>query len=158
MASSLDRCIAADRAVLEAMPREVRFGLHLCRGNHRSSGVFGDSLEAVAERMFRELPYDTFLIEWDETEREGDYSPLRFVPPGPIVALGLISSKRPELESEAELLDRLEECGRHLDVEQLAITPQCGFASTMEGNLLTEEDQWRKLELVGRVADRVWAR
>ncbi|MQA85668.1 MAG: 5-methyltetrahydropteroyltriglutamate--homocysteine S-methyltransferase [Streptosporangiales bacterium] len=154
----LERCLRADRAVLDGMPDDVTFGLHLCRGNHRSSWLFDGSIEPVAERFFNELPYDVFLIEWEDTTREGDFSPLRYMPKGPVVVVGLVSTKRAQLESEDEVLARMEEASRFLDLDQLAVSPQCGFASTMEGNLLDEDTQWRKLELVGRVADRLWPR
>lgn len=152
----LDRCLWADRAVLEGMPDDVRFGLHLCRGNHRSSWLFNGSIEPVAERLFNELPYDAFLMEWDDAGREGDFSPLRYVPKGPVVVAGLVSTKKERLESEDEVLARMDDASRFLDLDQLAVSPQCGFASTMEGNLLDEDTQWRKLELIGRVADRLW--
>jgi 5-methyltetrahydropteroyltriglutamate--homocysteine methyltransferase len=108
--------------------------------------------------VFGELPYDVFLVEWDDIGREGGYEPIRFTPEGRIVVMGLIGSKRRELEHEDDLLRRLEEASRHLPVEQLALSTQCGFASVMEGNEIDEETQWRKLELVTRVVDRVWAR
>jgi methionine synthase II (cobalamin-independent) len=152
----LERCIDADRRAIEGFPPDVTFGLHLCRGNFRSSWLFGGSLEPVAERIFNELPYDVFLVEWEDVEREGDYSPLRHVPPGPIVALGAVSSKFGALESEAAVVGALEQAARHLDIGQLAISTQCGFASEAQGNRLTEDEQWRKLELVATVASRVW--
>ena len=104
-----------------------------------------------------DLPYDTFLIEWEDVSREGDFSALRNVPHGgPIVALGIISTKKPGLESDDALIQRIEEATAYVDIDQLAISPQCGFASTWYGNLLDESDQWRKLEMLGRIADRVW--
>lgn len=154
----MDRCVWADRAVLEGLPAGVRYGLHLCRGNHASSWRFAGSLEPVAERMFNELPYDTFLVEWDDLERAGDFSPLRHAPKDVVVALGAVSTKVGALESEEEIVRRVEDAARHLDLDQLALSPQCGFASTLEGNRLSEDEQWRKLELVGRVADRLWGR
>jgi 5-methyltetrahydropteroyltriglutamate--homocysteine methyltransferase len=154
----LDRALAADRAVLDGIPAGVTTGLHLCRGNYRSSWLCAGGLDAVAERMFAELPYDSFLIEWDDVERDGRYEPLRFVPEGKVVVMGIVSSKSPELEREDDLLRRLEEAARFLPYDQLAISPQCGFASVMEGNELDEDAQWRKLELVATVADRVWRR
>jgi methionine synthase II (cobalamin-independent) len=150
-----ERALDADRRVIEGFPEDVRFAMHVCRGNWRSQWMFEGTLEPVAERLFA-LPYDVFLVEWDETEREGDYSPLRHVPKGPIVAVGAVSSKRAALESDDDVVRALEEAGRYADIDQLAISTQCGFASEAQGNLLTEDDQWRKLELVGRVADRVW--
>ena len=154
----LKRAIAADRAVLEGIPEGVTTALHVCRGNYRSSWMCEGSLEPVAERVFGELPYYAFLVEWDDVGRDGSYEPIRHVPPGRIMVMGLVSTKTPVLEPEDELLRRLDEAARHLPLEQLALSPQCGFASVMEGNEIDEETQWRKLELVARVADRVWGR
>ena len=154
----LERALAADNSILEGIPDGITTGLHLCRGNYRSSWLCTGSLDPLAERLFSELPYDVFLIEWDDLGRDGGYEPIRFVPPGPIVAMGLVSSKTPELESEDDLLRRLDTASRYLGVDQLAISTQCGFASVMEGNEVDEETQWRKLELVARVADRFWRR
>ena len=152
----LERTLDADRRVIEGFPDEVTFGLHICRGNFRSAWLFNGSLEPLAERIFNELPYDVFLVEWEDTEREGDYAPLRHVPPGPIVALGAVSSKTGQLESEDAVVRALDEASRHLDLDQLALSTQCGFASEAQGNYLTEEEQWRKLDLIGSVATRVW--
>jgi 5-methyltetrahydropteroyltriglutamate--homocysteine methyltransferase len=152
----LERSLDADRRVIEGFPDEVTFGLHICRGNFRSAWLFNGSLEPLAERIFNELPYDVFLVEWEDTDREGDYAPLRHVPPGPIVALGAVSSKTGELESEDAVVRALDEASRHLDLDQLALSTQCGFASEAVGNYLTEEEQWRKLDLIGSVATRVW--
>jgi 5-methyltetrahydropteroyltriglutamate--homocysteine methyltransferase len=154
----LDRAIAADKAILDGIPDGVTRSLHVCRGNYRSRWLCAGSLEPVAERLFGELDYDAFLLEWDDVGRDGGYAPARFAPTGRTVVMGLVSSKRRELESEDELLRRLEEASRHLTVDQLALSTQCGFASVIEGNELDEETQWRKLELVARVADRVWPR
>ncbi len=150
------RAIEADNAVLEDIPADITTALHVCRGNYRSHWWARGSLEPVAERMFSELRHQRFLVEWEDTDREGDYSALRFVPPGPIVVIGLVSTKVGTLESEDEILVRLDEASGHLDLGQLAISPQCGFASVWHGNEITEDQQWRKLELVARVADRAW--
>ncbi|MGH2849174.1 MAG: hypothetical protein ACRDLP_01000 [Solirubrobacteraceae bacterium] len=152
----LDHCLDADRRVIEGFPEDVTFGLHVCRGNMRSAWLFSGSLEPVAERMFNELPYDVFLLEWEDTDREGDHRPLRHAPPGPIVALGAVSSKFGGLESEDAVIRALEDASRFIDMDQLAISTQCGFASEAQGNLLSEDEQWRKLELVASVAARVW--
>jgi 5-methyltetrahydropteroyltriglutamate--homocysteine methyltransferase len=156
IAGLLDRAVAADRAVLEGLPDDVTKALHVCRGNYRSRWLCEGSLERVAERLFGQLPYDVFLVEWDDIGREGGYEPIRFTPPGRIVAMGLVSSKRRELEREDDVVARLDEASRHVPAEQLAVSTQCGFASVIEGNDIDEEAQWRKLELVARVADRVW--
>jgi methionine synthase II (cobalamin-independent) len=154
----LEKALAADKAILEEIPDGVTTGLHLCRGNYRSRWICAGSLEPVADRLFGELPYDVFLVEWDDVARDGGYEPVRFAPPGRIVAMGLISSKRRDLESEDEVLRKLHEAARHLPLDQLAVSTQCGFASVIDGNEIDEETQWRKLELVARVADRVWPR
>lgn len=152
----LDKAIAADRAILEGIPEDVTTGLHVCRGNYRSRWICAGSLEPVAERMFGGLPYDAFLVEWDDVGREGGYEPIRFTPPGRVVVMGLVCSKRAELEAEDDLVRHLHAAARHLPLDQLAISTQCGFASVIEGNEIDEETQWRKLDLVARVADRVW--
>ncbi len=153
----LSRAIAADNAVIEAIPDGVTVGLHVCRGNYRSRWLCEGSLEGVAERMFGELDrYDTFLIEWDDTRRDGTYEPIRFVPPGRTMVMGVISSKTAEVEPEDRILRRMETAARYLPLDRLALSPQCGFASVMEGNEIDERTQWRKLELVARVADRLW--
>lgn len=153
----LDRAVAADAAILEGIPSHVTTALHFCRGNFRSRWLTSGTLEPVAERMFS-LPYDRFLVEWEDTDREGDYTPLRLVPEGPIVAMGIVSTKRGEVETEDALLARIDEASRYVDVGQLAISTQCGFASSSEGNELDEDSQWRKLEVIGRAADRIWGR
>ena len=154
----LDQALAADRAVLDGIQDSVTRALHVCRGNYRSHWLASGSIEPIAERLFNELPYDRFLVEWEDVGREGGFEPLRHVPPGPTVVMGIVSTKKPEVESENDLLRRMDEVGRHLDLGQLAISPQCGFASVLEGNAIDEDTQWRKLELVGRVADRLWGR
>jgi len=143
------------RAVKQAHP-EVTVGLHICRGNARSAYGGQGSYEAVAERLFNEVPVDRFLLEYD-TERAGGFEPLRFVPKdGPTIVLGLVTTKVPQLEDPAELLRRIEEASRYVPVENLALSPQCGFASGAAGNLITFDDQRRKLELVTSTAQQVW--
>jgi 5-methyltetrahydropteroyltriglutamate--homocysteine methyltransferase len=153
----LETAIAADAAVLEGIPDDVTVGLHICRGNFRSSWMCEGSLEPVAERVFGELAYDSFLVEWDDEGRDGGYAPVRFLREGSLMVMGLISSKTPELEDEDDLVRRMEEAAGYAGgMDRLAISPQCGFASVMLGNETNEEAQWRKLELVSRVADRLW--
>ena len=153
----LDAALDADRAILRDIPDGVRTGLHICRGNYRSSWMCEGSLEPVAERVFGDLPYDVFLVEWDDLGRDGGFEPVRFLRDASLLVMGLISSKRPEMEREDDVLRRMEEAARIAGgMERLAISPQCGFASVMVGNDTTEDAQWRKLELVGRVADRLW--
>ena len=152
----LEKALDLDRRVIEGFPSDVTFGLHICRGNYRSMWIYQGSLEPVAERIFNELPYDVFLVEWDEPERAGDYSALRHLPAGPIVALGIVSSKHAPVETRDQLVREIEKAARHADIGQLAISPQCGFASVSNGNELSADDQWRKLEVVARTADEVW--
>jgi 5-methyltetrahydropteroyltriglutamate--homocysteine methyltransferase len=153
----LDRALAADNAVVKGIPADVTVGLHICRGNYRSRGLCEGSLEPLAERLFGELErYDTFLVEWDDVGRDGGYEPIRHVPSGKTMVMGLVSSKTPALESSDDLLRRLEHAAAFLPLDQLAVSPQCGFASVLDGNELDEETQWQKLELVARVAERVW--
>lgn len=151
----LERLFRVDAAVAEGLPRHVRKALHLCRGNAGAFWMSSGSLDPVAERLFA-LPYDSFLVEWDDKERDGDYSTLRYVPKGPTIGLGIVSTKRAEVESEDLVLREIEEASAHIDVQQLALTPQCGFGTVPGLETTTEDVQWRKLELVGRVADRVW--
>lgn len=153
----VDRALAADAAVLEGIPDDVTVGLHICRGNFRSSWMCEGSLEPLAERVFGELPFDAFLVEWDDEGRDGGYAPVRHLRDGSVMVMGLIDSKTPRLEDEDELVRRMEEAASYAGgMERLAISPQCGFASVMLGNETNEDAQWRKLELVGKVADRLW--
>ncbi len=151
---SLDRAIRADNALMEGFPG-VTFGVHICRGNRQSMYHREGHYDAIAERLFTGLNAQRLLLEYD-TERAGSFDPLRFVPKEKIAVLGLVSTKFPELEDTAALRRRLDEASRVLPLDQLALSPQCGFASSLAGNQLAEEDQWRKLERVREVADQVW--
>lgn len=154
--AALDEAIRADNTVLEGARRPgVTIAIHLCRGNNRSQWYAEGGYDPIAERLFSSLQVDRFLLEYDD-ERSGTFEPLRFVPPDKSVVLGLVSSKRPRLESPRDLNQRIEEASRHVSLERLALSPQCGFASTMEGNLVTEDDQWAKLRLVVDTARTVW--
>jgi 5-methyltetrahydropteroyltriglutamate--homocysteine methyltransferase len=117
------------------------------------------SLDHVADRVFGELPYDAFLVEWDDLGRDGGFEPVRFLREGAVMVMGIVSTKTPVLENEGDLLRRMEEAASFVDgeMDRLAISPQCGFASVMVGNEIDEEAQWRKLELVASVADRLWS-
>jgi 5-methyltetrahydropteroyltriglutamate--homocysteine methyltransferase len=142
-------------AALEGRPRDMAVCIHLCRGNFRSAWVASGGYEPVAEILFNELALDGFFLEYDDA-RSGDFSALRFVPRGKVVVLGVVTSKRPELESRDALKRRIEDAARHLPLDQLALSPQCGFSSTVHGNELSEGDQWRKLALIVEVAQEVW--
>jgi 5-methyltetrahydropteroyltriglutamate--homocysteine methyltransferase len=153
---ALDEAVRADNACLEGARRPgVTLAMHLCRGNNRSHWYAEGGYDPIAEKLFATLQVDRFLLEYDDA-RSGTFEPLRFVPRGKQVVLGLVSSKVPQLESPAELRQRIESAARHVPLDDLALSPQCGFASTMEGNLLTEADQWAKLGLVVRTAREVW--
>jgi 5-methyltetrahydropteroyltriglutamate--homocysteine methyltransferase len=153
---ALDEAIRADNACLECAKRHgVILAIHLCRGNNRSQWYAEGGYDAIAEKLFGQLNVDAFLLEY-ESERAGTFEPLRFVPHGKTVVLGLISSKLPEMESSDQLARRIDEASKHVPLENLALSPQCGFASTMEGNLLTEVQQWQKLKLVVDTAKKVW--
>jgi 5-methyltetrahydropteroyltriglutamate--homocysteine methyltransferase len=154
--SYLDELIAIDNEVLSgAQEADVTIGMHMCRGNNRSAWHAEGSYEPIAEKAFGSLLVDRFLLEYD-TDRAGGFEPLRFVPRSKMVVLGIISSKEPELESVDNLRRRIDEAARYVPLENLAITPQCGFASTYLGNLLTWDEQKRKLDLVVETARRVW--
>jgi 5-methyltetrahydropteroyltriglutamate--homocysteine methyltransferase len=129
--------------------------MHLCRGNNRSQWYASGGYDPIADKLFSRLDVDLFLLEY-ESERAGTFEPLRFVPADKSVVLGLVSSKLPEVESQDQLMRRIDEATRYVPLDRLALSPQCGFASAMEGNLLTEDDQWRKLQLVVDTARRVW--
>lgn len=152
----LAETIAADNAVLaRAKHPGITRGVHMCRGNHRSAWAGTGDYESVAERLFNELDTDRFLLEFDD-ERSGGFEPLRFVPRGKLIVLGLVTTKTGVLESIDTLERRIEEASKYVPLESLAISPQCGFASTHLGNLLSEDEQARKLELVAETARRVW--
>jgi 5-methyltetrahydropteroyltriglutamate--homocysteine methyltransferase len=153
---ALGQTIAADNAVLShARARGAVTAIHICRGNHRSAWVGEGGYEPIAERLFEEAQADRFLLEFDDA-RSGGFEPLRFLPKGKIAVLGLVTTKTPLLEDPDMLRRRIDEAARFTDLENLALSPQCGFASTYLGNLLTQDDQKRKLELVADVARRVW--
>jgi 5-methyltetrahydropteroyltriglutamate--homocysteine methyltransferase len=135
--------------------KDMVSGVHLCRGNRRSAWVASGGYEPVAEVLFNEIHADRFLLEFDD-DRSGGFEPLRFVPKGKIVVLGLVSSKTSEMETADQLKRRIEEAARYVPIEQLALSPQCGFASSVAGNIISEDAQWAKLELISRVAEDVW--
>lgn len=153
----LDQCVAADTEVLADVPDDVYVSLHLCRGNWKSRWMARGSLEPVAERLFS-LPYNSFLVEWEDRGREGGFDPIRLLPEGKIVVMGIVSSKHPAVQTADELVAQIEEASRFVDVSQLAISPQCGFASVSDGNDIDEATQWRKLEEMVAASDRIWPR
>ena len=153
---ALDEAIRVDNASLDGVKKKgVTLAMHLCRGNNQSQWYAEGGYDPLAEKLFNQLHIDAFLLEY-ESERAGTFEPLRFVPRGKTAVLGLVSSKVPDLESPDQLMRRIEEASKYVPLENLALSPQCGFASAMEGNLLAEEQQWRKLQLVADTARRVW--
>lgn len=152
--ANLNRAIAADNAVVAGLEGVVT-GLHICRGNRASMWHREGHYDAIAEAVFGGLRFDRLLLEYDSA-RAGGFAPLRFVPKGVMVVLGLVTTKSAEVETVDALLRRIEEAARFLDPDQLALSPQCGFASGIGGNALPESAQWRKLEVMLETARRVW--
>jgi len=142
-------------AVIDDRPDDLVIAVHLCRGNFRSQWFAEGGYEPVAEVLFNDLNVDAYFLEYDD-ERSGDFSPLRFVPDSKIVVLGIISSKLPQLESIADLAKRIDEAAKYMPIENMCVSPQCGFSSTSHGNEITEDDQWAKLQLVVDTAREVW--
>jgi len=140
---------------IRGQPADMLVGVHLCRGNRRSAWVASGGYEPVAEILFNEIAADRFLLEFDD-ERSGGFEPLRFVPKGKSVVLGLVSTKRSAIETADLLKRRIDEAARYVPLAQIALSPQCGFASSVAGNIITEAAQWAKLELIARVAEDVW--
>jgi 5-methyltetrahydropteroyltriglutamate--homocysteine methyltransferase len=154
--AALNEAIRSDNFCLQGVDRtSVTMAIHLCRGNNRSQWYAEGGYDPIAEQLFNQLDVDQFLLEY-ESARAGTFEPLRFVPSKKRVVLGLVSTKVAALESQDDLLRRIDEASRHVPVERLGLSPQCGFASAMEGNLLTEDEQWKKLELVVETARKVW--
>jgi len=151
---NFSRSLRADNAVLEGF-ENITFGIHLCRGNQRSMWHREGTYDAIAERLLNELKHDRFLFEYD-TPRAGGFEPLRFLPKGKVVVLGLVSTKVPELEKVDHVKRRIDEAATYVPLEQLAISPQCGFSSDVVGNLISEDDQKRKLEVVVETSRQVW--
>jgi 5-methyltetrahydropteroyltriglutamate--homocysteine methyltransferase len=153
---AIDEAIAADKACIDGIRRPGRtIAVHLCRGNYRGMWRAQGGYDPLAERLFNAFDVDRFLLEYD-SERAGTFAPLRFVPKGKTVVLGLVTTKRPQLESQDELLRRIEDAARHVPIEYLALSPQCGFATQAAGNPLSFDDQRRKLELIVDTARKVW--
>jgi len=150
----VDTCIEMDNAVIGDHPG-VTFGLHICRGNNQSMFYASGGYEPIAERVFRRARFQRFLLEYDD-ERSGSFAPLRAVPDDRTVVLGLATTKKPRLETVEELAGRIEAAAKIVPLERLALSPQCGFASTLEGNRIPPETQRRKLEVVAATARAVW--
>ena len=142
-------------AALSDVAPDVTRAMHLCRGNFQSTFVASGGYEPVAEILFNEINIDAYFMEYD-SDRAGGFAPLRFVPKGKMVVLGLVTSKSGTLESKDELKRRIDQAARYIDLDQLCLSPQCGFASTEEGNILAEDEQWAKLRRIVEVADEVW--
>jgi 5-methyltetrahydropteroyltriglutamate--homocysteine methyltransferase len=151
---NFSRSLRADNAVIAGFD-DVTFGIHLCRGNQRSMWHREGSYDDIAERLLNELKHDRFLFEYD-TPRAGGFEPLRFLPKGKIIVLGLVSTKVAPLETVDELKRRVDQAAKYVPLEQIAISPQCGFSSDVVGNLITEDDQQRKLEVVVETARQIW--
>jgi len=152
--ATMERSIAADNEVIADFSN-VTFGIHICRGNRQSMWHREGKYDAIAEKLFNGLEHQRLLLEYD-TERAGGFEPLRFVPKGKIAVLGLITTKVGRVETVDELCRRIDEAARFLPLEQLAVSPQCGFASSIRGNLLTEDEQFRKLDVMLETAAKIW--
>ena len=144
-------------AALEGRPSDLVITTHVCRGNFRSTFIASGGYEKVADLLFNKVNVDGYFLEWD-SDRAGGFEPLRFLPKGKTVVLGLITSKTGTIENKEFVKRRIEEATKHAPLEQLCLSPQCGFASTEEGNVLAEDEQWAKLRLVTELADEVWGR
>jgi 5-methyltetrahydropteroyltriglutamate--homocysteine methyltransferase len=151
----LDACIELDNAII-AGHHGITFGIHICRGNHKSMFYASGGYDRIAEQVFGRAKFDRFLLEYDDA-RSGTFEPLRFLPDDRIVVLGLVSSKTPRMESAVDLKARIAEAAMIVPLDRLALSPQCGFASTHEGNALSQDEQQQKLELVTSVAREVWS-
>ncbi len=140
---------------IKNVPDEMTIAMHMCRGNNQGEWLFSGGYDAVAEIVFSQIDVDSLFLEYD-SERAGSFAPLRFIPHGKFVVLGLVTSKSPQLETEDELVRRIEEAAAYFPLERMGISPQCGFASTLPGNPLTEADQQQKLALIVHTAEQVW--
>ena len=150
-----EQYIANINRALAGKPADMAITTHMCRGNNQSMWAAEGGYDFVADALFNNLGVDGFFCEWDD-ERSGGFEPLRYVPKGKRVVLGLVTTKRGELESKDDLKRRLEEASRYVDIDQLCLSPQCGFSSTKEGNDLSQEQQWAKLRLIVETAEEVW--
>jgi 5-methyltetrahydropteroyltriglutamate--homocysteine methyltransferase len=142
-------------AAMSDIPSDMTIAMHLCRGNFQSTFVASGGYELVAETLFNTINVHGYFLEYD-SDRAGGFEPLRFVPKGKTVVLGLVTSKSGRLESRDELKRRVEEAAKYVPLEQLCLSPQCGFASTEEGNILSEDEQWAKLAMIVELAEEIW--
>ena len=140
---------------ISGRPADMRITMHLCRGNFRSSFIATGGYEPVADVLFNRIHVNGYFMEWD-TERAGGFEPLRLLPKGKMVVLGLVTSKTGTLESKEDLKRRISEAAHYSDMDQLCLSPQCGFASTEEGNVLAENEQWAKLSRIVEIARELW--
>jgi 5-methyltetrahydropteroyltriglutamate--homocysteine methyltransferase len=145
------------REALKDKPEDLTITMHLCRGNFRSTFIASGGYEPVAETLFNAMPVDGYFMEWD-TDRAGGFEPLRFLPKGKSVILGLVTSKTGTLESKDSIRRRIDDATKYADLDQLCLSPQCGFASTEEGNTLAEEEQWAKLRMIVEIAEEIWGK
>ena len=144
-------------AAISDIPADMTITMHLCRGNFQSTFVASGGYEPVAEILFNEIKVNGYFMEYDSA-RAGGFEPLRFVPKDKTVVLGLVTSKSGTLESKDELKRRIDEAAKYVSIDQLCLSPQCGFASTEEGNILTEEQQWAKLRMIVELSEEIWGR
>jgi 5-methyltetrahydropteroyltriglutamate--homocysteine methyltransferase len=143
------------REALKDKPSDLAITMHLCRGNFRSTFIASGGYEPVADVLFNAMPVDGYFMEWD-SDRAGGFEPLRYLPKGKSVVLGLVTTKTGTLERKDDIVRRIEEASKFVDLDQLCLSPQCGFASTQEGNTLAEDEQWAKLRMIVEIADEVW--
>jgi 5-methyltetrahydropteroyltriglutamate--homocysteine methyltransferase len=143
------------REALKDKPADLAITMHLCRGNFRSTFIASGGYEPVADILFNAMPVDGYFMEWD-SDRAGGFEPLRYLPKGKSVVLGLVTTKTGTLERKDDIVRRIEEASKFVDLDQLCLSPQCGFASTQEGNTLAEDEQWAKLRMIVEIADEVW--
>jgi 5-methyltetrahydropteroyltriglutamate--homocysteine methyltransferase len=165
MKKAADRGLNTDRIIddyasivtgaIAEKPADMTITSHVCRGNFRSTWISEGGYDPVADRLLGGVPYDGFFLEYD-TDRAGGFEPLKLLPKGKMVVLGLVTSKSGALENKDDIKRRVDAAARFVDLDQLALSPQCGFASTEEGNLLTEDEQWRKLEFIVDTATEIW--
>ncbi len=140
---------------LEGLPSDLKLSTHVCRGNYHSTYATSGGYDTIAENLFEKENVKTYFLEYDDV-RSGNFEPLRFVPKDKNIVLGLVTSKRPQLEDKQDIIDRIKEASQYVSLDRLSLSPQCGFASTEEGNILTEEDQWKKMKLVKEISEEVW--